>query len=308
MTEASLKNPVASVRQRLRNVAAERGEDFGYILTRYAVQRLVHRLSGSEFRERFLLKGATLFAIWSKDPHRPTRDLDLLGFGASDVAAVEQVFRSLCLLPTDGTDGLVFNAESVAGGTIREDQEYEGVRVTLTALLGNARIALQVDVGFGDDVFPVPVEADVPGLIGFPAATLRAYPREAVIAEKLHVMAVLGVANSRMKDYYDLWTLGRLFQFSGVTLSESVTRTFARRRTPLPTQIPFALTAEFASDAGKAVQWAAFLRKGGVRDAPGLDDVVAVLAGFLWPVLEAAAEGQALGLAWAPGGPWQQSG
>lgn len=296
------------MRQRLRNFAAERGEDFGYILTRFAIQRLLHRLSGSEFRERFLLKGATLFAIWSEDPHRPTRDLDLLGFGASNVAAVEQVFRSLCMLPTDGTDGLVFDADTVAGATIREDQEYEGVRVNLTARLGNAHIALQVDIGFGDDVFPVPVEAAMPGIIGFPAATLRAYPREAVVAEKLHVMAVLGVANSRMKDYYDLWTLGRLFHFSGVTLAESVTRTFARRRTPLPTHIPFALTAEFASDAGKAAQWAAFLRKGSVGDAPGLDEVVAALAGFLWPVLEAAAEGQALWLAWAPGGPWQQGG
>lgn len=305
MTQDTLKNPVASVRQRLRNLAAERNEDFGYVLTQYALQRLLHRLSGSEFRERFLLKGATLFAIWSDQPHRPTRDLDLLGYGSSDVPAVEAIFRALLEAQTDGTDGLLFDGDSVTGGTIRDDQEYEGVRITLTARLGNARIPLQIDVGFGDDVFPVPTEAEVPGLLGFPAAKVRAYPREAVVAEKLHVMAVLGIANSRMKDYSDLWTLGRLFPFSGATLAESVARTFARRRTKIPTEIPLALAPDFASDKGKATQWTAFLRKGGVRDAAALTDVVSDLAAFLWPVLEAAAGGESFEASWAPGGPWR---
>ncbi len=188
MSTATGSNLVASVRQRLRNLAASRNEDFGLVLTRFANQRLLFRLSQTTHRNRFLLKGATLFAVWRDEPHRPTRDLDLLGFGDSDVAAVADVFREVCATAVE-PDGLVFAPETLQASRIRDDQEYEGVRVALTATLGNARIPLQVDVGFGDAVFPEPIEVSVAGLIGFSEARLTAYPKEAVVSEKLHAMA-----------------------------------------------------------------------------------------------------------------------
>ena len=203
MSDAAGPNLVASIRQRLRNLAAARSEDFGLVLTRYANRRLLFRLGQTERRNRFLLVGATLFAVGSDAPHRPTRDLDLLGFGDNDVDAVADVFREVCEVAVE-PDGLVLAPETMRATRIRGDQEYVGVRITLTATLANARIPQQVDVGFGDAVFPEPVEVAIAGMIGFPEVRMRAYPREAVVAEKFHAMVTLGMANGRMKDFYDL--------------------------------------------------------------------------------------------------------
>jgi len=263
----------------------------------------LHRLGRSEFRDRFLLKRATLFAVWSDQPHRPTRDLDLLGFGDSAIPALEEVFRSLCA-QRDPEDGLDFPPEFVRSERIRDDEEYQGVRVNLTAMLGKTRIPLQVDVGFGDDVFPAPLETEVPGLLGLDAAIVRAYPREAVVAEKLQAMVALGMANSRMKDFYDFLVLSREFPFSAGPLVESVRRTFARRRTPVPALAPLALTAEFAADGNKGVQWTAFVRKGKLDATLELGEVIGALAEFLVPVLAAAGGRDALDATWVPGGPW----
>ena len=304
MTSSGVKDQAVSIRHRLRNLAAERQEESGFVLTRYAVQRLLHRLSRSEFRDRFLLKGATLFAVWSDRPHRPTRDLDLLGFGDNDIAAVQDVFRTLCST-YDPEDGLGFVPESVQGRRIRGGQEYQGVRLTLLAMLGKTRIPLQVDVGFGDDVYPAPDEIEVPGLIGLPSARVWAYPRETVVAEKLQAMVELGIANSRMKDFYDLWMLAREFPFSGATLVESVRRTFVRRRTSIPSTVPLALSEEFAADRGKTIQWVAFLRKSGLGTGSDLEAVIQTLAVFLLPVLGAASHLQPLDAIWPQGGPWK---
>ncbi len=306
MSATAGPNLVASVRQRLRNLAAARREDFGLILTRYANQRLLFRLTESEHHHRFLLKGATLFTVWSDAPHRPTRDLDLLGFGDSEVGAVADVFREVCAAAVE-PDGLVFVSETLQAARIRDDQEYEGVRVTLSATLGNARIPLQVDVGFGDAVFPEPVEVAVAGMIGFPDARVRAYPREAVVAEKLQAMVALGIANSRMKDFYDLWSLSGDFAFDGRLLSEAISRTFVRRRTSLPATVPLALTPAFAADRAKAVQWTAFVRKTGVATDRDLGAIVAALRGFLWPPTEAAGRGETFTRTWQPSGPWEAS-
>jgi predicted nucleotidyltransferase component of viral defense system len=303
MTPKEVRDMAASVRRRLRNLAAEKGEEAGFVLTRYAVQRLLHRLGRSEYRDRFLLKGATLFAVWSDQPHRPTRDLDLLGFGDTAIPSMEEIFRSLCG-QRDPEDGLDFPPELVRGERIRGDEEYQGVRVSLTAMLGKSRIPLQVDVGFGDDVFPAPQETEVPGLLGLEAANVRAYPREAVVAEKLQVIVALGIANSRMKDFHDIWVLSREFPFSADPLVESVRRTFARRRTPVPALAPLALTAEFAADGNKRVQWKAFVRKGKLDTTSELREVIGALAEFLVPVLAAAAGRDALNATWVPGGPW----
>lgn len=306
MTASEIKNLPASVRARLLNLAKDRGEDFTGLLTRYALERFMFRLASSEHAHRFVLKGATLFAIWSDQPHRPTRDIDLLGFGANDVPALVDVFRQVCQQQVE-PDGLDFDPGSVQGGLIREDRVYEGVRVTLTAILARARIAVQVDVGFGDSVFPEPEAVEVPSLLGFPPAVLKGYSKEAVVAEKLQAMVALGIVNSRMKDFYDIWVLARENAFDGSVLSEAVRRTFARRRSPLPFTPPVALTSEFWEDRSKAVQWRAFLRRGRlVAGEPDLAEVVELLAGFLLPMLGLGPveDGE---LRWSPGGPWRPS-
>jgi len=299
------KDQATSIRHRLRNLAAERREESGFVLTRYAAQRLLYRLSKSEYREQFLLKGATLFAIWSNQPHRPTRDIDLLGFGDNDLDAVAAVIVALCGAD-DEDDGLNFLAESVRVERMRGDQDYQGVKVGMLAMLGRTRIPLQIDVGFGDAVYPQPLEVELPGMLGLPSAYLRAYPKEAVIAEKLQAMVSLGMINSRMKDFYDLWTMAQDFTYSRETLVEAIRRTFDQRRTPLPGKAPLALTAEFSLDKHKATQWTAFLRKGAIASAPSLPEAVEFLSSFLLPVLQAASELQSPTEIWPPGGPWKE--
>ena len=307
MTASEIKNLPASVRARLLSLAKKRGEDFTGLLTRYALERFMYRIASSEHSQRFVLKGATLFAIWSDQPHRPTRDLDLLGFGTNDVPALVEVFRHVCKQEVE-PDGLVFDPDSVQGGLIREDRVYEGVRVTLMATLARARISVQVDVGFGDSVFPEPLAVEVPSLLGFPAAVLNGYSKEAVVAEKLQAMVALGIVNSRMKDFYDIWVLARDNAFDGAVLSEAVRRTSARRRSPLPSTPPVALTTEFSKDQAKAVQWRAFLRRGRlVAGEPDLNEVVEFLAGFLLPMLGGGTSGDDAELVWEPGGPWRRA-
>ena len=305
MTRSKVKNLPSSVRARLLNLARKEGEDFTGILTRFALERLMYRLASSEHGDRFVLKGATLFAIWSDQPHRPTRDLDLLGFGVNDVPALVKVFKQVCDQEVEA-DGLDFDPVSVKGGLIREDRIYEGVRITMMATLARARISLQVDVGFGDSVFPEPQLMKVPVLLDFPAPVLNAYAKETVAAEKLQAMVALGIVNSRMKDFYDIWVLARDNAFDGSVLSEAVRRTFERRRSPLPKSPPVALTSEFSTDPSKATQWRAFLRRGRlVAGEPGLDEVIDFLAGFLLPVLGLAETDVEAGATWGPGGPWR---
>jgi len=202
------KNLPASVRQRLLNLSRERGEDFNFTLTRYANERLLYRLARSPYRDQFVLKGAALFQVWSESLYRPTRDVDLLGFGDSTATGIGSVFHELCVLEVE-PDGLRLLPDSVRAEEIRDQQEYGGLRVHLMADLDGAQIALQVDVGFGDAVTPGIEEADFPTLLDFPAPHLRTYPRETVIAEKFEAMVRLGIVNTRMKDFYDVWQLAR---------------------------------------------------------------------------------------------------
>jgi predicted nucleotidyltransferase component of viral defense system len=301
----SPRNIAASVRQRLFNLAGERGEDFGLMLTRYGLERLLYRLSRSTQGDGFVLKGAMLFALWSDQPHRPTRDLDLLGRGSPDIKRLEEAFREIIRLDVED-DGLEFRAESVRGERIRADQEYEGVRVNLEALLGAARIHLQVDVAFGDVVTPAPEEIDYPVLLDYPVPRLRAYPRETVVAEKFEAMVRLGMTNSRMKDFYDLWVMSRDFEFDGQTLCRAIAATFDRRESLLPKETPLALTREFSSDQAKATQWAAFLRRLNPEygDMP-LTRVTDELRGFLMPMAVVAAKDEATEMSWQPRGPWR---
>ncbi len=303
---ARKNNMAASVRQRLLNRARERREDFGLLLTRFGTERLLYRLGDSEYGGAFILKGAMLFPLWGMDEHRPTRDADLLGFGESTEAHLVEVFRDVCQVEVED-DGLRFDPQSVVAGAIREEMEYGGIRVRLTATLAGARIPLQIDVCFGDVVTPSPEEVDYPTLLDLPAPHLRVYPRESVVAEKFQAMIHLGMANSRMKDFYDAWMLCRLIEFGGTTLARAVERTFERRRTAVPAEVPLPLTAEFYGDPGKAVQWRAFLGRNGLEGEGTLFETVArAIEGFLMPVCLAIRAGDRFEVTWPMGGPWRR--
>jgi hypothetical protein len=256
------RNISASVRQKLKNLATTQREDFQAILTRYALERFLYRLSRSQYSDRFVLKGALLFSIWSRKPHRATRDMDLLGFGDNSRSHLQLIFQNICQLEVP-PDGLEFHSEQVNCQLIKPDQEYEGVRVNLLGNLTDTRtrISLQIDIGFGDAISPAPVMLHFPTILDFPAPQISTYPPETVVAEKFQAMVILGIANSRMKDFYDLWFLATHFEFDGQLLSTAIQMTFDRRRTLIPSFPPLALTTEFSQDQSKVAQWNAFLTK-----------------------------------------------
>lgn len=304
------RNVPASVRQRLMNLAKARGVAFQRILVLYATERLLYRLSVSLVADRFILKGATLFSLWLTEPHRRTRDVDLLGKDAPQPERLVSLFQELCGLAVN-EDGMRFAPETVKAKPIREENAFGGVRVTLTALIENARVALQVDIAFGDATVPEPQVVDFPTLLeGFAAPRLLAYQKETTIAEKLHALVILERGNSRMKDFFDLYVLSQDFGFTGERLTAAVRDAFARRETPIPTDAPDGLTQDFARDTAKIAQWKAFLRQNvsPPRDALALSEVIAALATFLLPVLFAAATAEddsANTETWEPGGPWK---
>ncbi len=297
------KNPAASVRARLRELARRRGLEFQLVLSEFAVERLLYRLGVSRYAERFVLKGATLLKLWYEEPRRATWDLDLLGRGASEVHQVVAVVRDLCEARFE--DGIEFDGDSVAGEEIRAGDGYAGVRVRLEARLDEARIPLRVDVGFGDAVVPAPRRAEYPTLLDHAAPRILVYPREAVVAEKLEAMISLGITNSRMKDFYDVHRLGECSAFEGPSLVRAVRSTFERRGTPLPEGEPLVLGPGFLTAPERRTQWRAFLWRGRL-EAPGdAGDLAAGLRRFLLPVLAAAARGDPFAARWPPGGPWK---
>jgi predicted nucleotidyltransferase component of viral defense system len=275
-----LQNIGASVRARLLNLARERNQPFDLLLTRYTLERLLYRLSSSQYRERFVLKGAMLMTNWVNDPHRPTRDLDLLAFGDSDPEVILAVFRDICAIKAD--DAVVFDISALAVDRVRDELEYGGLRIKTNATVDGAKVRVLIDIGFGDAIEPGLTEIELSVLLDQPAPRLRAYPYETVIAEKFQAMVNLGRANSRMKDFYDIWILARSQEFDGDKLARAIAATFARRKTVIPSERPDALTPAFAEDQTKQRQWAAFLED--VAITPGtLAEVVEDLATFLMP-------------------------
>lgn len=297
-------NIAHSIRDRLLKAAKANGEEFTYTLTRYGLERLLARLAVSSHADEFVLKGAMLFRVWSPTLHRPTKDLDLLGSGAPSVERLAKVFAEVCGANVED-DGMVFDAKAVRAERIKEDADYEGVRVTLHAMLGSARIDSQVDVGFGDAISPGTVDIEFPTMLAMVSPRLRAYPKETVVAEKLHAMVHLGMSNSRMKDFFDLWFLAQSFAFDGVTLATAIAATYARRTTPLPEALPLALSSEFTQNDSKQKQWKAFGTRAGVAGQT-LDAIVSALVPFLGPALAAARAPAEFRSAWAPPvGPWR---
>jgi len=275
------------VRQRLRNLAQERKQDFQSLLVRFALERLLFRLSISTYADQFVLKGAMLFQLWFDLPQRPTRDADFLGFGDAEPKALAEIFRGLTLMtsPELVQDGLEFLANSVRAEPIREAAGYPGVRVSMTAQLAGARIPVQCDIGFGDAVTPAAESTALPVLLQFPAPRLRVYPAETVIAEKLEAMVKLAGFNSRMKDYFDLWVLFSRGSLDRQMLPMAVRATFERRGTALPTEEPTGLGDAFVHQ--QQTLWNAFVKRSGLI-APAFAEVVASIRGECLPLLQAA--------------------
>jgi Nucleotidyl transferase AbiEii toxin, Type IV TA system len=275
-------NRAASIRARLKQLTDASKQDFNLTLTQYGLERLLYRVSISEHAPNFLLKGALLFQLWYGQPHRPTRDADLLGFRPDDVPTLVGVFRSLCVIAVD--DGVVFDPTSVAGSPIRKDAGYGGVRIDLRATIDGARMALQIDIGFGDAVTPTAQSIVYPTLLpDVPAPTLRAYPKATVVAEKLHAVTVLGMANTRMKDFFDLALLLRDATLDDAELQRAIEATFARRQTAMPSGTPIGLSDAFAGDATKQMQWRAFLKKN-TLESMDLRDVVRAIRERVLPL------------------------
>jgi len=298
-------NVAASHRARLLALARERGEDFQFLLGRWATERFLYRLSRSEHKDRFILKGAMLFIAWTGKLHRPTRDVDLLGWGSPDLGEVRAAIRAICAVESE--DGLEFELHGIEAERIKEDAEYEGVRVWVPASLDRAKVRLQIDIGYGDAVEPEPQQVTFPVLLPLEPPRVRAYPPEAMIAEKVHAMVVLGIANSRMRDFFDIWTLASTGQFRLSVLTRSIRSTFRRRGTPVPAGTPLALTGEFLGDAGKKAQWSAFVRRAGLPESGlSLTHIGDLLARLLLPALAPPRLGVSLDHVWNPPGPWRE--
>jgi len=293
----------ASVHQRLLNAAKQGHRRFNDLLQLYALERWLFRLSRSAYADRFVLKGALLLMAWDTPTTRPTRDIDLLGRIANDLDHVRSVIAEICQTRVDD-DGLLFDPRSVTTERITEDADYEGVRAKFLGGLGNARVTMQVDIGFSDVVTPSPCRVTYPTILDQPPADLLAYNRETTIAEKFEAIVKLGQLNSRMKDFFDIWLLASVFPFDGDDLGNAIRATFARRQTPIEAA-PVGFSSEFARNPSKAVQWKAFVRRSLLQEAPEeFYDVVECVRQFLHPVAAAIASNRAFAANWTPGGPW----
>lgn len=305
MKSSPKRDLAASVKARLLNLARERSEQLQGILVRFAIERLLYRLSQSPYADAFVLKGAMLASTWEGGAYRLTKDLDLQGRDDSSPEVLADVFRRVVRTPVE-PDGLAFDAESVAAEAIIEEAQSPGVRLHLVASLGKARIRLQVDIGFGDPITPGPVALKFPSMLEFPSPTLRAYPVETVVAEKFESLVRLGMRTSRIKDFYDLWYIATHFSFEGAILQRATQATFRARGTPLPAEPPIGLTDVFEADGSKQTLWKAFAGRAGIASPGSLAEVLPVLRGFLLPV-GLQTPGMFLAL-WSPGGPWRDRG
>lgn len=294
----------ASVHQRLLNKARQTNRPFNELLQYFAMERFLYRLSRSVHANQFVLKGALMFIAWRVPVTRPTMDIDLLGITDNRVDAIVAVVKDICRQDVE-PDGLVFDAAGVEGERIVEDADYAGVRARFRGTLSTARIAMQLDIGFGDVVVPESETVEYPTILDLPAPHLRGYSRESAVAEKFEAMVKLGVLNSRVKDFFDIWLLSRQFDFDGPTLAQAVSETFTTRGTTLPDE-PVALTGDFGNDATRQAQWRAFVRKSRLQDISGrFAEIVEGVAVFLGPITRALAAGESFQGSWKRPGPWR---
>jgi len=297
------KNLEASIHQRLLNQARESGRPFNELLQYFAIERFLYRLSQSPHQEKFVLKGALMFAVWQAPPARPTMDIDLLGRMENQVETIVSIVRDVCRQKVE-PDGLNFDPDSVDGNRIAEAAEYQGVRVSFRGSLGNAKIFMQLDVGFGDVIFPRATSVKYPTLLDLPGPRLRGYTRESLIGEKFQAMVRLGSLNSRMKDFFDIWFLSRHFDFDGPRLSTAISKTFERRKTEVPSNLND-LFEPLMRDPVKVTQWRTFAQRNRLQAAPEkLGDVLSLIGEFLDPVVQSFKEGIQFEATWQAPGPW----
>jgi len=296
-----LKNISASVRQRLLNRAKREGRPFNELLQYYAMERFLYRLSQSVHADRFILKGALMLRVWRSPELRPTMDIDMLGKTSNEEADIVLQIRDI-LAVNVATDGLAFDTDSIQAERIVENADYEGIRIRFLATLGSAKINMRIDIGFGDVVYPDPEESDLPTLLDFPPPRLLCYSRESSISEKFEAMVKLGVLNSRMKDFYDIWLLSRQFDFDGVKLTEAIRLTFEQRGTKLPLEVE-AFAEPFIE--AKQTQWAAFCKRLQQNQVPtSFGEIVISVDRFLSPIVSALSTKKPSPVKWIAPGSW----
>lgn len=304
MTKRKVTDVAASVRARLRAHAKKGGQPFQEVLHYFAMERFLFRLSKSRHADKLVLKGGLMLTAWQAPQSRPTKDIDFLAKMPNDLESVAAAVREVCEMP-DSSDGLVFQSASLNAAVIKEDADYEGVRVTFLGFLQNARIHMQIDMGFGDVVVPAPVAMSYPTILDHDPPQIYGYPQETAIAEKFEAMVKLGQLNSRIRDFFDVWMLSRQFEFDGATLARAIRETFANRGTEIDVD-PTAFKPVFASSPAKQSQWTGYCRKSRIGFAPNsLKEVCDAISEFLSPVAKAIHTGDDFHQAWNPPGPWR---
>lgn len=296
-----MKDIAASIRQRLLNRARSDNRPFDELLQYYAIERFLFRLSQSEHSTKFILKGALLLRTWGSTTDRPTKDIDLSGRTSNDISAIQAHITDV--MNVDSKDGMIFDSKSIRMAQITEDAEYDGIRARFLGYLGTARINMQIDIGFGDVVFPEPTVVEPPSILGLDHFAMLGYSRESVIAEKVDAMVRRGLLNSRMKDFHDMWLLSQRFNYSGSVLREAMTRTLKTRGTNIPPR-PAAFTPQFVEE--KQEQWQAYLRRMNETAAPSdFRLIMAQVRAFVEPVLHSIDSSASFDSNWDAPGPWR---
>jgi predicted nucleotidyltransferase component of viral defense system len=305
VTTRQYKNIAASVRQRLLNKARETGRPFNELLQYFAMERFLYRLSKSHYADSFVLKGALMLTVWKAPLSRPTIDIDLLGRIDNSIETIVEVTKKICQQEVE-PDGIDFDVASIEAERIAEDADYEGIRVRFRGSLGTAQIVMQLDIGFGDILVPSPEPTNYPTILDLPAPQLLGYTKQSTIAEKFEAMVKLGILNSRMKDFYDIWLILRHFDFEGPILAEAILKTFSTRGTNIQPE-PIALTNSFAEDTAKAAQWRGFIRKNRLTNVTqNFPEVITAIASFLGPIAKTLAGGHSFRGTWKAPGPWRE--
>ena len=300
-----VKNIEASIKARLKNKAQETNRPFAEVMQYYGMERFLYRFSKSKYADKFVLKGALLFAVWQIPDRRTTLDIDFLARFDNEVATIERVMKDVCDTSVD-PDGLKFDPQTVKGMKIKEDADYEGVRIKFTGFLDRAEIPMQIDVGFGDIVYPKTKAIDYPVILDFPKPHLNGYPQESVISEKFEAMIKLGLLNSRMKDFYDIWLMMRQFEFKGANIASAIKKTFNNRKTDIPNKKPLFADEIYDEKSDRQTLWSAFLKKGDIQHAPGTLSVTAKeIENFLFEPIMALNENGKFDKTWKSPKGWE---
>ena len=300
-----IKNIEASVKARLQNRAKEEERPFSEVLQYYGMERFLYRVSQSKYTDKFILKGALMFMVWHVPERRTTLDIDFLVQYDNKITSIEKMIKDICKSNVV-SDGLIFDSKNVKGQRIKEDADYEGVRVKFVGLLERSRIPMQIDIGFGDSVYPKPKIIEYPVILDFPKPKLKGYPAESVVSEKFEAMVKLGLLNSRMKDFYDIWLMMHQFNFDGLRLVEALKRTFKQRKISLPQRKPLFAEEIYDEESDRQTLWKAFLKKIDIKHAPEkLNTTAKEIERFLVKPLVALSKNEKFNGEWKALGPWR---